>query len=72
MEGCLELISELDTYIVKSLSNVEFGEVLGSVKLRNKLRNQEKRVLVLNCYRIKCSVVLNKTERIIPFLDKEH
>ena len=72
MEGCLELISELDTYIVKSLSNVEFGEVLGSVKLRDKLRNQRERVLVLNCCGIKCLVVLNKIEKAILFLDEEH
>ena len=72
MEGYLSLISGLDTYIVKSPSNVKFGKVLGSTKLRDKLRNQGKRVLVLNYHGIKCSVVLNKTERVILFLDKEH
>jgi len=42
------------------------------MKLRDELRDQWGRVLVLNCHGVECLVVLDQMEEAVLFLDKEY
>jgi len=59
MESHLPFISGLDAYIIEPPTDVEFCEVLGSAKLRDKFGDEGERVLVLNSYGIQRAVVLD-------------
>jgi len=59
MESCLPFISGLDAYIIETLTDVEFCEVLGSAELRDEFGNKRERILVLDSYGIQCTIVLN-------------
>jgi len=72
VKSSLPLISRLDSDIVKTLTNIQFGKVLGTSKLQKKLGNQWKWVFVLDHYSIEYSVVLYQPEETILFLDKRH
>ena len=51
-EGRFSFISRLDAYIIETLADVKFCEVLGSAELENKFRDEWKRVSVLNGYSV--------------------
>jgi len=48
MEGCLPLVSRLDTYVIETPSDVKLCEVLGSVELGDELGDKGKGVHVLD------------------------
>jgi len=59
MESHLPFISRLDVYIIEAPMDVEFCEVLGSMKLRDKFGDERKRVLVLDGYSVQRAIVLD-------------
>ena len=61
-EGFFPFISGLDAYIVETPLDIKFCEVLGSMKLGDKLRDERKRVSVLNGYSVQCIIVLDQLE----------
>ncbi len=67
-KGGLLLISFFDPDIVVSPMNVELREVLGSTKLIDELRDEGKRVSVLDCHLIELSVVLHLMLHRMTFL----
>jgi len=58
-ESRLPFISGLDVYIIEAPMDVEFCEVLGSVKLRDEFGDKRERVLVLDGYSIQYAIVLD-------------
>ena len=72
MKYSLPFISGLDLDIVKTPANIQFGKVLCFLKLSNKLRDQEKWVLVLDIHYIEVPIILHQLERTVLFLDKKH
>jgi len=72
MKYSLPFISGLDSDIVKTPANIQFGKVLCFLKLSNKLRDQEKWVLVLDSHCIEVPIILHQLERTVLFLDKKH
>ena len=71
-EGCLPLILGLNADVVETPTNVQLSEVSGSAELRYKFRDQWEGVLILDRYRIECSVVLNQLEEAVLFRDEEY
>jgi len=61
-EGCLPLVSRLNADIVETLMNVQLGEVSGSAELRYEFGDEWEGVLILDCYGVERSVVLNQLE----------
>jgi len=61
-EGCFPLVSRLNADIIETPTNIQLGEVSGSVELRYEFGDQWKGVLILDRYGIECSVVLNQPE----------
>ena len=59
VEGCLPFVSRLDAYIIETLADVQFCEILGSVELGDELGDEGKRVSVLDGYGVQCTVVLD-------------
>ena len=43
VEGCFLFISRLDAYIIETLADVKFCEVLGSTELEDKFRDKRER-----------------------------
>lgn len=58
VEDSLLLVSRLDSYIVKTLADVQFGEVLGFAQLRHKFGDEWQRVFILYCYRVESLIIL--------------
>jgi len=54
-EGCFPFISELDTYIIEAPADIEFCEVFSSVELRD----ERKRISVLDGHDVQCMIVLD-------------
>jgi len=50
MEGCLPLVSGLDSYVVETPLDIELGEVLGSAELGDELGDEGEGVPVLDSY----------------------
>ena len=71
-EGHLPLVSGLNVNVVETPTDIQLGEVSGPTKLGHEFGDQWKRVLVLDCHRVECSIVLNQLERAVFFLDEEH
>ena len=61
----------LDMDIVKSLAYFKLGEVPNILKFFDKLRDQQKQVLVLDSYCIEGPVILYQPKRAILFLIKK-
>jgi len=59
LEGCLPLVSKLDTDVVETPTNVHLGEISGSAELQYEFGDEWEGVLILDHYGIECSVVLN-------------
>src|SRR5215471_6411135 len=70
-KSCFPLISRFNANIIESPTNVELGEVLGTLELINELRNEWERVLVLHSNCIEGLVVLNQSEGPILLLNEE-
>ena len=68
----LPFISGLDLDIVETSANIQFSKIHCFLKLQNKLRDQEKWVLVLDSYYIKVSIILHQLERTVFFLDEKY
>jgi len=68
----LPFISRLDAYIIEAPTDVEFCEVLGSVELRDKFRDERERVLIFDGYGVQRAIVLDQSERTIFLLNEEH
>jgi len=71
-EGCLPLVSGLDMDVVEALTDIQLGEVSGSVELRYEFGDEWKKVLILDRHGIECLVVLNQPGRAVLFLDEEY
>ena len=54
-KGRFPLISRLDAYIIETLADIQFCEVLGSAELGD----EEEKVSVLDGYGVQCTVVLD-------------
>ena len=52
--------------------DIQLGKVSSSTELEYEFRDQWEGVLVLDCHRVECMIVLNQLERAILFLDEEH
>ena len=50
VEGYFLFISRLDVYVIETLADVKFCEVLGSAELGDEFRNKEEGVSVLDSY----------------------
>ena len=46
-------------HVVEAPADIKLSEVLGPIELQNKFGDQEKGVLVLDCYGIKRAIVLD-------------
>ena len=57
--------------IIKPPADIEFSEILSTLKFVNELGDEGKGVLVFHCDHIQCSVVLYKLERAILLLNEE-
>ena len=71
-EGCLPLISRLDSYIVETPSDVKLGEVLGSMELGDKFGDERERVPVLDSYSVQRVIVLDQLKQAILLFNEEH
>jgi len=71
-EGYFPFISRLDAYVIKTLVNVKFCEVLGSAELGNGFGDERKRISVLDGYGIQRIIVLDQPEQTIFLLNEEH
>jgi len=71
MESSLPFISRFDLNIVQPPIDIQLCKVLSSLKLRNKLWNEQKQILVLDSYKVEYMVVLNQLEWTILPLDKK-
>jgi len=71
-EGCFPFISGLDVYIIETLVDVKFCEVLGFAELRDKFRNEGERVFVLDSYSVQRTIVLDQPEQTIFLLNEEY
>jgi len=71
IEHGLPFIFRLDMHVVEAPADIKLSEVLGPIELQNKFGDQEKGVLVLDCYGIKRAIVLDQAEQTIFLLDKE-
>ena len=58
-KGRFPFISGLDAYIIETLADIQFCEVLGSVELRDEFGDEEERVSVLDGYSVQCTIVLD-------------
>jgi len=72
VEGCFPFISGLDTYVIETPSDIKFCKVPSSAELGDKLRDEGKRVSVLNSYGIQYAIVLDQLEQAIFLLNEEH
>ena len=61
-EGCLPLVSGLDTDVVETPTDIQLGEVSGPAELQYEFGDEWERVPVLDRHGIKCSLVLNQLE----------
>ena len=59
MKGCFPFISGLNAYIIETLVDIQFCEVLGSTELRDKFRDEGERIFVLDSYGIQYTIVLD-------------
>jgi len=62
LEGHLPLISGLNVNVVETPTDIQLGEVSGPAELGHEFGDQWERVLVLDCHRVECSIVLNQPE----------
>jgi len=51
-KGCFPFISRLDVYIIETPADIQFCEVSGSTKLRDKFGDEGERISVLDGYGI--------------------
>jgi len=58
MKDDLPLVIYHNPHVVETLANIQFGRILGIIELWDKLRDERKWILVLNCYGIKSFVIL--------------
>ena len=61
-EGRLPLVSGLNVNVVEIPIDIQLGEVSGLAELGHEFGDQWERVLVLDCHRVECSIVLNQPE----------
>jgi hypothetical protein len=64
-------VSLFDTYVVVSLTDVEFGEYDGSAKIMNEISNEWEGVLVTNRPSVDLSVVLYWSQLPVLLFDEE-
>jgi len=57
-KGCFPHISGLDAYIIETLADIQFCEVLGSVELGDKFRDEGERIF-LDGYGVQSIIVLD-------------
>jgi len=72
MEGCLPLVSGLDSYVIETPSDVKLCEVLGSAELGDEFRDEREGVPVLDSYGVQRVIVLDQLERTILLFNEEH
>jgi len=58
--------------VIETLADIELGEISSSPELGHEFRDQQKRILVLDCYGVECTIVLKQPERAIFLFDEEH
>jgi len=58
IEDSLLLVSGLDAYVVETLANVQFSEILGSVELQYEFRDKGQGILVLYYHGVESPIVL--------------
>jgi len=59
VEGCLLLISGLNTYIIETPADIQFCEIPGSAELGDEFGDEGERVFILDSYGIQSTVVLD-------------
>ncbi len=57
-ECCLPLVTTFDAYIVVAPSKVEFGKVFGTSQFIHQLRDERKRVSILDCHLVELTIIL--------------
>jgi len=72
MEGCLPLVSGLDSYVIETPSDVKLCEVLGSMELGDELGDEGEGVPVLDGYSVQRAIVLDQLERTILLFNEKH
>ncbi|KIJ06067.1 hypothetical protein PAXINDRAFT_92548, partial [Paxillus involutus ATCC 200175] len=70
-ESGFPFVPFLDPNIVVTPTDIEFGEILRSLKLIDEFRNERERVPIFYRYCIQLSVVLYWAQLVIFLLDKE-
>jgi len=70
VKDCFPLIYGLDTYIIETSLDIKLCEVLGSVELGDKFRNEGEGVPVLDGYGVQYTIVLDQPERPIFLFNK--
>jgi hypothetical protein len=71
-ECSLPFITFLDTDIVVPPVDIKLGEVACASETIDKVGNERKRIDILDSLCIECAIVLDKSERSILLLNKEH
>jgi len=71
-EHGLPFVTFLDMDIIVPPADIELGEVACAPKTIDKVRNEWKRIDILNRLCIECPVVLDQSERPILLLNKEY
>jgi len=59
VEGCLPLISGLDTYIIETPADIQFCEIPGSAELGDELGDEGERSFILDSYGVQSTIVLD-------------
>ena len=59
VEGHFPFISGLNVYIIEAPVDIKFCEVFSSAELRDKFRDEGKRISVLDSHSIQCTIVLD-------------
>jgi len=72
VEGRLLFIPGLDTYVIKTPSDIKFCEVLGSAELGDELGDEREGVSVFDGYGVQHAIVLDQPERTIFLFNEEH
>ena len=72
LEGCLPLVSGLNTDVIETPMDIQLGEVSSSSELGHKFGDQWERILVLDRHGVECPIVLNQLEQAIFLLNEEY
>ena len=68
----LPLVTLLDPDVVETPPDVELGEVASVPEFVHQVRDERKRVPILDRHVVELPIVLNQAERSVLLLDKEH